>query len=217
VDGSMYILGLNTTHHSLFNLEAQSTYMRHVAGRWTAGKTVSLGHSVNKELHWWKDIVNTLAAPELKSPESPQASEISEVFEAGWLTQEEEMTPEYLRYIDKWTKSCLKAAKRGSRSLEKCKRHLSREHYTQWRDLYDRSLMCMELRRNAAICYWGKRIWERDGGEYRSRRLQRRLVKADRALADMIERYRNYDKPYPSSAWDWKSDMEKAESYRFRP
>ena len=215
VDGAMYMLGLSSTHHSILDFEDQSTYMRHVPARWNGQTTVRPGHGVDKELRWWQDIVNTLAPPQLKDPRSRQASEIPEVFEAGWLSQDEGMTPEFLRYIDKWTADCLKTVRRGSRSLDRCRRRLTREQYGQWRDLMDRTLMCMELRREAAICYWGGRLWDRDGGTWRTRRLGKQLSRADKRLAEMIERYRRYVAAYPAAAWDWKSDADKAEEYRW--
>ena len=215
IDGTMYIMGLSTTHHSKLDFEDQSTYARHVPARWTQGKTVRLGHGVNKRFHWWKDLVNILAPPALKSPDGRQAHEIDEAFSKGWLDQDENITPKYVRYIDRWTERCIKDARKGQRHLRKARRALDKSEYRELSDLYERSLMCLRLRRSAAICYWGGRAWQRDGGRYRSRGLRRRINRACNQLDKSLEAYRRYDKPYPSAAWDWKSDAEAAAHYRF--
>ena len=217
IEGSMYILGLSTTHHSVFTLEDQSSYARHVPAHWTAGQTVRPGHGVNKELHWWKDLVNSLAPPALKSPDTRQGREIAAVHDAGLLDSMEDITPEYVYYVDKWTADCLRNTRKGLKHLQKARKSIDAREYQQLSDLYERSIMCIELRRRAALCYWGRRAWERDGGAMRSKRLRKLLRRASTGLDKSLEAYEVYDKPYPMSAWDWASDTTVARSYRFNP
>ncbi len=207
LDGTCYILGLNTTHHSDFRLDDPSTYSRHVAGRWTDSDSVYLAHGVNRSFHWWTELVSTLAPESCKALDPARASDIAGVLEKGWILPGERMTEEYLDYIIAWERDCLQEAQRGFRHLRKARRFLTPRDYRELYNLYERSLMCLRLRGSAAVCYWGGRI-EARGPEFRTPGLRRKLAVARRRLARERRRYAAYGKPYPVGTWDWKKDAE---------
>lgn len=207
LDGTCYILGLNTTHHSDFRLDDPSTYSRHVAGRWTDSDSVYLAHGVNRSFHWWTELVSTLAPESCKALDPARASDIAGVLEKGWILPGERMTEEYLDCIIAWERDCLREAQQGFRHLRKARRFLMPRDYGELYDLYERSLMCLRLRSAAAVCYWGGRI-EARGPEYRTLSLWRKLAVARRRLARERRRYAAYGKPYPVGTWDWKKDAE---------
>lgn len=213
VEGTMYILGLSTSHHSNFTLEAPSTYSRHVSGRWTSSEYFRPGHGVDRELHWWKDIVNKLAPVSCKTGLDPKrAAEIAYAFENGWLSGEEEMDGQYLDYVIRWVKDCRKNTMKGFRKLKRGEKVLSECGYNQLYDLFERSLMCLDLRGDAAVCYWGSRIWSRGEG-YRTGSLRRKVDRAAARLEKTLESYENYDKVFPKGTWDWCADTLKAREY----
>lgn len=212
LDGTMYILGLNTTHHSDFRLDDASTYSRHVAGRWTDSDSVSLGHGVDKTLHWWTELVSTLSPVSCKELDAARARDIAPVLEKGWILPGERMTEEYLDCIIAWERDCLGQARQGFRHLKRARRFLSESDYAQLYDLYERSLMCLRLRSASAVCWWGGRIADR-GPEFRTRSLARKTARARRALRRELARYAACDKPYPVGTWDWKKDAETAAGY----
>lgn len=209
IDGTMYIMNLNTTHHSEMRFDAPSTYSRHVSGRWTACDSVFLAHGINRQFHWWSGLVNTLAPLSCKNLDEKRAREISHVTEAGYLTLSDEMTEEYLRYIQTWTDDCIHEAVRGFRQLKRCRRSLAHEDYCMISDLFERSLMCLRLRQSAAICWWGGRIWER-GADFRTPYVRHEMKKAARRLRESLADYESYTKPYPVGTWDFLSDAGKA-------
>lgn len=210
IDGTMYILKLNTTHHSDFSLEDWSTYSRHVSGRWLSDSTVFIGRGINRRLRWWDDIVNTLAPVRCKKdlPDRYRV-DIPEVLSSGALNNAEDMNEQYLDYIIKWTNDCHRKASKGSRKLKRAEHLLSGADYAQLYDIYQRSLMCLDLRRYAAVCYWGSRVWNR-GEEFQTMSLKRKINRAVRHLEKVLKGYEAYDKPYPVGTWDWKKDTETA-------
>ena len=205
LDGTCYILGLNTTHHSDFRLDDPSTYSRHVAGRWTDSDSVYLAHGVDRSFHWWTELVSTLAPESCKALDAKRSADIAGVLEKGWILPGERMTEEYLDHIIVWEKDCLREAQRGFRQLRKARPFLTPQDYRELYDLYERSLMCLRLRSAAAVCWWGGRI-EARGPEFRTRSLARKTVRARRALQRELACYAAYGKPYPAGTWDWKGD-----------
>ena len=212
LDGTCYILGLNTTHHSDFRLDDPSTYSRHVAGRWTDSDSVYLAHGVNRSFHWWTELVSTLAPENCKTLDAKRSADIAGVLEKGWVLPGERMTEEYLDYIIAWERDCLREAQRGFRQLRKARPFLTPRDYRELNELYERSLMCLRLRSAAAVCWWGGRIADR-GPEFHTRSLARKTDRARRALQREMARYAAYDKPYPAGTWDWKSDAGTAAGY----
>ena len=213
LDGTCYILGLNTTHHSDFRLDAPSTYSRHVAGRWMPSDSVHLGHGVKHSFHWWTDLVSTLAPPSCKELDPARAADIAGVLEKGWILPGERMSEEYLDCVIAWERDCLRQARLGFRHLRKARPFLTARDYQELYDLYERSLMCLRLRGSAAVCWWGGRIASR-GPEFQTRSLHRKCARARRTLDRELRRYAAYDKPYPVGTWDWKKDAETAAGYR---
>ena len=213
IDGTMYPLMLNATHHSDLRLDDPSTYGRHVSGRWSGCDSVHLGHGVGKTVHWWKELVSTLAPDECKHPTGTRARDISDVLDAGWLVGGEQMSEEYLDCIIRWDRDCRRRAEKGFRSVRRARRVLSAEDYQQIYDIYERSLMCLDLRSAAHVCFWGARILQR-GESFRSRSLERKMRRAIRQSEKSRSLYRQYFKEYPKGTWDFLKDMETADAYR---
>ena len=64
----MYILGTNAAKHSSMDYDPySSSYDRHVSGRWLEPPVVFVEHGINKEFHYWKDIINHIAPARFKT------------------------------------------------------------------------------------------------------------------------------------------------------
>ena len=64
VTSTLYTLGTNVANHSRLNYDPYaSSYARHVSGKWLDPPVVRIGHGVNREFHYWKDVIEHIAPP----------------------------------------------------------------------------------------------------------------------------------------------------------
>lgn len=100
VTGVLYTLGTSTANHSALDYDpCRSSWTRHVSGKWLDPPIARVEHGINKEFHYWRDVVNTLA-PVWAKAGGPQLAEIPWVLEKGWLDQKNDlMNEQYLRFI----------------------------------------------------------------------------------------------------------------------
>lgn len=197
---SMYVLGLNMATHSKLSFDNTSIYSRHVSGRWTDSPEVFIGHDINRTFHYWRDIVEHLAPPECKDLHGKYAAEMSHILDKGWTTIRECMTEEYLYLVDKEYAYAWNKAEESIKCIESARGIISPDAYDQLHDLYERTIMTIELRRYAARLYWGGRT--DCPKEY--------LKEAHTALGKVLKKYSSYDKSYPIGQWDWKEDAQRA-------
>src|SRR5688500_10577230 len=101
VTSTLYTLGTNTANHSALDYDPyRSHYVLHVSGKWLDPPVAKLGHGVDRELHYWRDVIDHIAPPFIKSPQNrAQWNEVPDVIKNGWIHEGERMDEEYLRYI----------------------------------------------------------------------------------------------------------------------
>ena len=184
LDGTMYMMGLSTSHHSELTFDDPSTYWKHVSGRWTGRDSVYLGHGLDREFSLWDDIVAHM---------SPEGT----------------MDEGFFNDLEVWTDDCAARTRQAFCRLRRCRRLLSEEDYRQLKDLCDRSEMCLELRGNAALCHYGAKLMESSP----SPELRKKLTHRFWALENAIESYERYSGTYPAGTWDWQGDSIKAAEY----
>ena len=97
----LYTLGTNTANHSALDYDPyRSHYVLHVSGKWLDPPIAKLKHGIDKDLHYWRDIIDRIAPPFVKSPGNrSQWSEVPEVIKNGWINEGERMDEQTLRYI----------------------------------------------------------------------------------------------------------------------
>lgn len=205
---TQYVLGLNMATHSRMSFENTSIYGRHCSGRWfdlDNGQIVHIGYGVDKDFHYWTDLVEHLAPVEDKieyGTDETFVYEMSDILAKKWFTETEQMTYEYLTYVLKQYDYGEILIKGCAAQLEAAKPYLKLADYKQLSDLYERASMVNRMRRWAAVCYWGKRIQNRtDIAPVPG--LDKEIAQAAKELANMIEEYETYSKPYPIGQWNW--------------
>lgn len=212
VTATMYTLGTNVANHSKLNYDPYaSSYARHVSGKWIHPPVVHIAHSVDRELHYWKDIIEHIA-PAWAKAGGAHLSEIPEVVEAGWLTDQERMNEEYLRQIITQKDHGIRLAEQSLEHIHDAQTYLRQEDYEQLVHHFTHTLLTARLYRASAGAYWGFRVWAR-GDEYRSdyvTTITRNGLLDMRRIARAI---REYPVKPPRGQWTWVEDADMADRY----
>lgn len=209
---TFYTLNTNTANHSRLNYDPYpSSYARHVSGSWLDPPVTYVPRGVNKEFHYWKDIINTIG-PNWAKKGGAQLEERPRVTEEGWLDEEERMNEEYLRYILTEKERGIALAEENLEHLEVARSHLSEEDYGWLRHHFSHTLLSIRLHREMAAAYWGFRIYVR-GEEYRSDYVVQTLEQALEDMLSIAEEIENYPVKPPAGQWNWNEDAEMARTY----
>jgi hypothetical protein len=101
VTSTLYTLGTNTANHSALDYDPYaSSYARSVSGKWLDPPVVFVRHDVDREFHYWTDVIDRLAPAWAKSPKTaPQLAEVPWVLERGWLHPDDRIDKTYLDYL----------------------------------------------------------------------------------------------------------------------
>jgi len=218
VTSTLYTLGTNVANHSSLDFDPySSSYARHVTGKWLEPPVARVGHGVNRELHYWRDVVDHIAPVWAKAERGAQWSEVPWVKENGWITPGEMMNEEYLRMIltekafgVEKARESLDWIERGRASLGDAE--LSQADYADLHHYFARTLLTARLYHATAKAYYGFRVWAR-GGEHRTPFVTstvREGLAEMRAVAREIE---SYPVKPAVGQWNWVEDAEKAMEY----
>ena len=128
VTSSLYTLGTNTANHSNLDFDTYpSSYARHVSGKWIEPPVVYVNHDVNREFHYWKDIIQHIAPARFKMPGEQLEEDASYVLEKKWVTPEEQMNEEFLEYMLTEKKYGVRTATTALANVEKAKPYMDAE------------------------------------------------------------------------------------------
>jgi hypothetical protein len=213
VTSSLYTLGTNVANHSRLDYDGYaSSYARHVSGKWIEPPVAHVGHGVNRDLHYWKDVVNHLAPPWTKTPRGAQWSEVPWVMEQGWVQPGEQMTEAYLQLIVTEKRWGVEKATASLRAIEAGRSALRPDDYRELHGLFERTLLTARLHRATAKAYFGFRVWAR-GETFRTPAVTSAVREGLDEIAEVAAAMRDYpDKP-PEGQWAWASDAEQAMRY----
>lgn len=214
VRAAFYTLGLNTNSHSRIHYQNDVAYQRHVSGIWMDEPVIHIRHGVDKEFHYWKDVVNHLAPAWMKEPEGTQlAREAPWILEEDWLEPEELMNEAYLRYIlqeksyaVQKAEEALELARQAHPLIENTARADTLLH------IFERNAITVQLYEASAKLFFGYRVYVR-GGEHRSDYVEQVI---EEGLADtkrLVFRIKEYPHPGPVGQFEWREDMYRALSY----
>ncbi|TKG96627.1 hypothetical protein EYV94_05090 [Puteibacter caeruleilacunae] len=209
-----YTLGINSTYHSRLDFHYRSVYTRHVSGRWMDRPNVYVGHDVNRDLHYWTDIVNHLAPIEHKQLSGANKQELKEVFEHGWLDNKDLMNVKYLNYIIKEKKYAVKQSVLALKEIEQAKPYI--ENIDRYEDLYQtfyRTMLSAKLFKCAAEIYYSNRILSNMDKAEEHDVVRGILNKALVDLEKISGQYETYSVEYPVGQYDWKKDLDVAKKY----
>jgi hypothetical protein len=213
VTSSLYTLGTNVANHSRLDYDAYaSSYARHVSGKWIEPPVAHVGHGVNRDLHYWKDVVDHLAPPWTKTPGGAQWSEVPWVMERGWVRPGEQMTGEYLRMIVTEKSWGVTRARQSLAAIEAGRGAIRADDYRELHALFERTLLTARLHRGVAQAYYGFRVWARGGG-HRTPAVERTVREGLREIAGVSSAIRAYPNKPPAGQWEWAADADRAMQY----
>jgi hypothetical protein len=214
VTSSLYTLGTSTANHSRLNYDTyHSSYARHVSGKWISPPIVYVGHDVNREFHYWKDVVEHLAPAALKQADGPIRTEAPWALDSAWVSGQESMNEAYLHYVITEKHFGVKQAEKALDWIRQAEGVLTVADYNTLYDLFERTWLTARLHEATAASYWGFRIYCR-GHEFQTPWLNEVIGNGLDSMAMLVDELRAYDKKYPIGQWDWKSDTLMVNQYR---
>ncbi len=213
VTSSLYTLGTNIANHSKLNFDPYiSSYGRHVSGKWVDPPVVFVEHGVNKEFHYWKDIIEHLSPHELKKVDGPLKIEAPFVLEQNWVSPVEKMDTIWYNYILAEKQYGIKLATEALYHIEQAKPFLKNDDYVDLYETFHRTLLTTQLYEAVARAYWGYRVYVR-GDEFRNAALNNSISKGLDDILIISGQIKDYQNQYPIGQWNWKSDAEMALKY----
>lgn len=213
VTSTLYTLGTNTTNHSALDYDPYaSSYARHVTGKWLEPPVARVGHGVEREFHYWRDVIDHIAPPWAKSPDGAQWDEVPWVVEAGWITPGERMDEEYLGYILTEKAHGVALAEESLAHVEAARSALTEEDYEALRHHFVRTQLTARLHHAVAQAYFGFRVWSR-GGEHATAEVEATVREGLSGIVEVAEQIEHHPVKPPSGQWKWEDDVEKAREY----
>lgn len=213
VTSSLYTLGTNFACHSALEYEPyQSSYNRHVSGKWINPPIVFVKHDVNKIFHYWQDIIQHLSPARYKTANSRLKVEYPAALENGWVTSTEEISKEYIQYVYKEKQYGVDKALSALSDIVKVKKVLSAPLYEELYDMFERTLLTCQLHKAVFTSILTYRLYVKNGYEL-DKKSQSLLNKCLSEILSLCQTIDAYSKKYPKGQWDWKKDTTMAMEY----
>ncbi|MBD3327808.1 hypothetical protein GF340_00730 [Candidatus Peregrinibacteria bacterium] len=211
ISSIFYTLGLNTNSHSRFQYNDDSAYQRHVSGKWIEPPVIFIEHGVNKEFHYWKDIVNHLAVPWYKGESSGQlAKESRWVLDSNWLKPKELINEEYLKYIVTEKDYGVNQAKEAVELIRKSEDYIQdKTAYDSLYHLFNRTLLTAKLYRGGAKVYFGYRVFAR-GNEFQTPFVEKTLQEGMEEIKSTAKEMIHYPQKGNQGQFVWIDDAYRA-------
>lgn len=213
VTSSLYTLGTNIANHSAMDFDPyKSSYGRHVSGKWLDPPVVFVSHEVNREFHYWTDIIEHLAPARFKRPDAALNIEAPLVIQYRWVTPTEKMDETFLRYVMAEKHFGVETAQKALSMVEQARPVLAEKDYNQIYQLFLRTLLTARLYEATATAYFGYRVYAR-GASFQSLWLKKTMQKALDSMMLIAGEIENYPIPVPSGQWNWIEDVATARNY----
>jgi hypothetical protein len=214
VTSTLYTLGTNMANHSKMDYDQyKSSYYRCVSGKWMNPPVVFVQHGVNRELHYWKDIVEHLAPARYKTADGIMRSEVGYVLENKWVTPFEKMDSAYLNYIITEKQYGVKLASEALSEITKAQQVITPQDYEELYQLFRRTYFTAQLYEAVATAYFGFRLYIR-GEEYRYTGLEQQIMSALSQIERLADEIKPFEGTFPVGQWKWSGDMTTALSYK---
>ncbi|MCJ7447669.1 MAG: hypothetical protein MUO72_08250 [Bacteroidales bacterium] len=213
ISSSIYTLGTNIANHSKLDYDPyKSSYGRHVSGKWIDPPVVFVRHGVNKEFHYWTDIIEHLAPARFKTPEAGLNVEAPVVIKNNWVTPVEKMDETYLKYIIAEKHFGVKSAEKAFRLAGKAEPFLNENDSHLIMNLFYRTLLTAKVYEATATAYFGYRVYAR-GEEYQTKWLKKTLKRALDSMLIIAGEIDSYKEKVPRGQWNWRGDATTAREY----
>lgn len=214
VTSSLYTLGTNVANHSRLDYDAYtSSYARHVSGKWIEPPVAHVRHGVNRDLHYWRDVVNKLAPPAAKEPRGARWDEVPWVRDSGWIQPGEQMDEATLAMVLTEKRWGVARAEESLRAIDSARRVLRPADYAELHGLFERTLLTARLHEAVASAYYGYRVWTRGEG-FRTPPVMRAIRDGLREIDSVSAAIRAAPAPPSGGQWNWAADAEQGVKYR---
>jgi hypothetical protein len=216
VTSSLYTLGTNVANHSAMDYDRYtSSYFRHVSGKWLNPPVVFVEHGVNKQFHYWKEVIDHIAPARHKTKDGPLSREVRYVLDQDWVEAVEKMDSVYLQFIITEKKYGVDLAKKALSLIESAKPALSLHHFDELHQLFLRTYLTAQLYEAVATVYYGYRVYAR-GVSYQPAGLVEQIETALEASNRIVGEMKIFEGKHPVGQWNWLRDTEMALSYKDR-
>lgn len=212
VTSSLYTLGLCMANHSYLSCDYQSVYNRYVSGRWMDNPVFYLSHDVNKEFHYYTDVVNHLAPAHLKTKDSRLFEEDPFLLETDWIIEGELMNAEYLGYVIAEKDYGVNLAIETLKLIEESKAYVSESQFEDLYQTFYRTLVKARLSRGACKAYFSYRILANDIS-FETQDLLDVFWQGIDEMLEMKEIVINEFQGSPEGQWNWEQDMNTVDEY----
>ena len=220
ITSSLYTLGLHMNWHSSINYENENNYSRHCSGKWMDNPEVMIKHGVNKSFHYWKDIINHLSPARYKSKETSPGKASNLFIEApwiindGWVSPDEKMNLEYLKYIlieKEYGVNMAKWALEEIRSLEN--KIADQNDFNELLQLYERTYLTAQLYLATSKVYFGFRAYLNDD---KNAVINEIISDGLNNIDPICERILDYKFKGPKGQYHWLYDVHNAKTLSSR-
>jgi hypothetical protein len=210
VPSTFYTLGLCLSFHSRIDFNNRYAYQRHVSGKWMDNPVIHIGHGIDREFHYWKDIVNNLAEPQFKANDGKTILSVESpwVFEYDWLEATENMNETYLRYVVQEKDYAVQKAEEALVLVEEAisSRSEPGEALLKLRDTLKRTALSAHLYRGASKIYFSYRVYAR-GDEHRTPYVEQTLEEGlDETYKTSFAMLEHPDAGPLGGQYTWKED-----------
>ena len=214
ITSSFYTLGININSHSRLHWLDNSSYMRHVSGKWMDKPIADIGHGVNKKLHYWKDVVNHLAPAWYKRSEGTQlARESKWVLDSGWLQAEELMDTTYLNYVLQEKAYGVEQAKNALELVQKAAPTVADPMmYDSLLHVFERTNLTAQMYEATAKLFFGYRVFAR-GESFQTEKVKQIIAEGLEQTKEIALAMKNYPNPGPVGQFDWQEDIYRGLGY----
>ena len=209
-----YSLGLNTNTHSRLDYNDDSGYQRHVSAKWMDDPVTHIAHGVNKEFHYWKDIVNHLSPAYYKGENGHQLSSESRwVLDSSWLGPVELMDTTYLNYILTEKEYGVNKAEEALAFIKEAKPYIPvEEDYTRLENHFTRTLITARLYLAGAKVFFGYRVYAR-GSDFQTEQIRQIFEEGIDDTKKLAAEIINFPHKGPKGQYEWEEDAYRALFY----
>lgn len=174
---------------------------------------VFVEHGINKEIHYWKDVINHIAPARFKTKNSPLKEEAKYVIDSNWVEPMELMDSLYLHYIIAEKQYGVEVAQKALSEIEQTKELLSSKDYEELYQLFKRTLLKAQLHEAVSSAYFGYRVYAR-GESFRYKGLKEQILFALQRIDQVTEEMKLMEGSFPIGQWDWLKDADTALEYK---
>ncbi|HTB80153.1 MAG TPA: hypothetical protein VK717_04620 [Opitutaceae bacterium] len=209
-----YTLGSVLNDHSKLDYDIYTPPYGHlVSGRWLRPPVVYVRHGVNREFHYWRDVVDHLAPAFVKDPAYKQPENfVPTDDQKRWIQPGEALDEDYLRAIITEKNYGVSLAEDSVRHIDNARSALTPAAYEDLHHYFERTLLTARLQRAAASAYFGFRVWCR-GKPFQTGYVHDAVQNGLTEMKAVAALIRNYPVKPPAAAYVWTRDADSADRY----